>query len=57
MSDELDSGYSEEEINLIEAILFAAPKPVAHAELKKIIKSPMIHLLALQIIAHLKKPL
>jgi segregation and condensation protein B len=39
MSDELDSGYSEEEINLIEAILFAAPKPVAHAELKKVIKS------------------
>ena len=39
MSDEPDSGYTEEEINLIEAILFAAPKPVPHAELKKVIRS------------------
>lgn len=39
MSEESDSGYSEEEINLLEAILFAAPKPLPHGELKKIIKS------------------
>ena len=39
MSEEPDSGYTDEEVNLIEAVLFAAPKAVPRTELKKVIKS------------------
>lgn len=39
MSEEPDSGYTEAEINLIEAVLFAAPKALSRAELKKVVKS------------------
>ncbi|MFH2055732.1 MAG: SMC-Scp complex subunit ScpB [bacterium] len=39
MSEEPDSGYTDEEVNLDEAVLFAAPKSLSREELKKIIKS------------------
>jgi segregation and condensation protein B len=38
MSDESERGYSDEEVNLIEAILFSSPRPMAHSDLKKVLK-------------------
>ncbi|MCK4858214.1 MAG: SMC-Scp complex subunit ScpB [candidate division Zixibacteria bacterium] len=40
MSDESESsGYTVEEINLVEAVIFSAPKPVTVGELKKVLTS------------------